>query len=343
MVTADSTFGNAGLASLVADLQAAIRATQFTDGTTSGTLDDLDIEEPTVRLNDGRLMLTGAYTTSIAAVTGGGAQRPGFTQIAATGATTGPLASDRRAAIDAAARGSIVNLGRSDAPSGEMTLSGWIRGHSGINLYAGNSANGNQNVNLTASGVLETLSGSMVLNPAGHAVLLGSLIAKGRGSDIIINADAGIVLSGSLTAQRDIVVTAGGTVAAGVKSIHTLGRLNSLDSGGRIILTGVNDVQVDSQIGTTSPHRACWKSVRPPGPCARAPTACSRPAPPWWSPASTSTSAARCAATRPRRRPTTTRWRSPPPAMPTSTAASSWPARCRSRRATTSRCSPPCW
>jgi hypothetical protein len=262
-VTAASTAGNNGVGDLRDDLQAAIAAATFTVvaspatpaavGTTRTGLPGAD--DVTVRLNDSRLMLSGNYAMSIAAAADGNAQRLGFTQIAATGATAGAKQSARGYAIDASKRGSIVNLGKADAPSGEITISGWIRAYSGINMYAGFAADGDQKVNLTATGVLETLSGGMALNPAGDVVLEGDLIARGRGSDIVINATKTIELRGSLTAQRDIIVTAGTDVHAGEVSLQTFGtgRLNTTDPHGRIILTGLNDVVIDSQIGTGNP------------------------------------------------------------------------------------------
>ncbi|HYF18850.1 MAG TPA: calcium-binding protein, partial [Ramlibacter sp.] len=263
-VTKAATAGNTGIGSLRDDLQAAIRSTQFTitsapaNPALVNTTRTLGADDITVRLNDGRLMLTGAYVMTIAGVAGGGAERLGFTQVAAATPTSGPVRSDRGYAIDASGRGSIVNLGKSDAPGGEITISGWIRGHSAINLYSGNTALGDQTVRLTASGVLETLSGGMVLNPAGHTVLEGDLIARGRGSDILINTSKTIELRGGLTAQRDVVVSANGAVKAGEVSLATFGtgRIATIDPRGRIVLTGTNDVVIDSQIGRDNPNLA---------------------------------------------------------------------------------------
>ena len=256
-VRAADTAGNAGVGGLAADLEAAIAA-QFG----AGIVD--------VRLDDGRLLLTSDYDFTVGAVLGddddldsvaddvvGGAQRLGFTQVGdRTSGTAAAVAGARRYAIDAAERGSVVNLGKADAPSGEITISGAVRGHSGIHLYAGSNANGSQKVTLTESGLMETLAGGMTLNPAGDTILRGDLVARGRGSDIIINATRSIELHGDLTAQRDIVVTAGQQVVAGEASIRTYSTavLDALDARGRIILTGLNDVLVDSHVGTLNPE-----------------------------------------------------------------------------------------
>lgn len=54
---------------------------------------------------------------------------------------------------------------KANAPSGEITISGWIRAYSAINMYAGSSSSGSQDVKLTSTSLLETLSGGMILNP----------------------------------------------------------------------------------------------------------------------------------------------------------------------------------
>jgi hypothetical protein len=126
-------------------------------------------------------------------------------------------------AIDASQRGSVVNIGRANAPNGQISINNWIRGYSAINLYSGTTANGNQNVELGVTGTLETLSGDMILNPAGHAVIKGDLIARGQGADIIINAKDTLKLRGNLTAQNNIIVNAGTDIVAGQTSLYTHG------------------------------------------------------------------------------------------------------------------------
>jgi hypothetical protein len=83
-----------------------------------------------VRLNDSRLMLTGDHAFMHRGGRGvGGAERLGFAQIASA-STPRPAArtqSFRDYAIDAAQRGSVVNLGKADAPGGQITISGSIR------------------------------------------------------------------------------------------------------------------------------------------------------------------------------------------------------------------------
>jgi hypothetical protein len=154
------------------------------------------------------------------------------------------------------APGSVVRLGQAGAPAGAMTISGAIRAYSGIEMLAGTTASGSADVNVTASALIETLSGSMHFAPTGAAVLRGEFIARGAGSDITIDAPGTLEVRGSFTAQRNIVVDAGSAVRAGELSLHTFGtsHLTTLDSSGTITLRGVNDVLIDSSVSADAGH-----------------------------------------------------------------------------------------
>jgi hypothetical protein len=250
-LAAGATSGNNGLGFLKDDLQAAIAATAFEviaspDGPAVGSTVHLNTTQVEVGLSDGHLMLRGNYALTLASVADGHAERLGFTQLAA-----GTVLSTRTYAIDAPQRGSTVNIGKADAPGGEITIAGWIRGYQAINLYAGNDAAGNQSVSLKATGQLETLDGGMVLNPAGHTVLEGNLVARGHNASIVINAKDTLELRGDLIAQHDILINAGTVVNHGEVSIETYGtsQLVALDAGGRIIISGLNDVIINSSVG----------------------------------------------------------------------------------------------
>jgi hypothetical protein len=251
--TTRGTEGLGGLGKVVFDLQKAIDTAFAVPKLSDGKFDEKQ-RKITVRLDDGRLMLTGNYEMRIAAVTDGGAERLGFTQIKAVAPTAGRTTSERGYAIDASGRGSVVNLGKASAPAGAITIAGAIRGYSAVNMYAGATALGAA-VTFSATSLLETLDGSMVMNPAGATTLEGDFIARGANASIIINGTGTLALKGNLTAQRDILISAGTTVAAGEVSIHTYGtsHFTTLDAGGRIVLTGLNDVVIDSTIGKGNP------------------------------------------------------------------------------------------
>ncbi|MFN5286458.1 MAG: hypothetical protein ACK5KS_16685, partial [Planctomyces sp.] len=96
-------------------------------------------------------------------------------------------------------------------------------------------------VELEATGLLETVNGSISLSPGARTVLWGNMIAGGASSDV------------TLTAGRSILVSAGSSVVPGTESIRTYGtsKLKSTH-GGEIRITGVNDVVINSVIGTDS-------------------------------------------------------------------------------------------
>ncbi|MEN9762058.1 MAG: hypothetical protein RI906_1884, partial [Pseudomonadota bacterium] len=253
-----------GLFGLVEDLQAAINATNAFKVTRTvaglpalNSLQTLAADTVTVRMDDGRLMLTSNRVMRISAIAGGGAERLGFTQIRDSSPTAGPLQSSRGYAIDASAQGSVVNLGKANAPGGEITIAGAIRAHSALNLYAGTrEGTGSQAVNFQATSLVETLSGSMVMNPAGTTVIEGDFIARGANSDIIIRGTGTLDLKGDLTAQRDIIITSGTREQVGEVSIRTFGtsRFATLDADSRIIIQGYNDVVINSTIGKGNPN-----------------------------------------------------------------------------------------
>ena len=232
MLRASATSTNTGVADLRDDLQAAIGAAAFIvtaspggalaiGSTVAVTPNDLR-----VRLDDGRLLLTSNLQFSVA--TAAGSDRLGFN----TAAT-----SARNYAIDASGAGSVVKLGRANAPAGTITISGAIRAHSGIELYAGSTLGGGSSVVFTDSALIETLQGSMHFAPTGSAVLAGEFIARGAGADIIIDARDTLDLRGRFTAQRDIIINAGTTERAGELSLHTFDTsvLTTLDVGSRIM------------------------------------------------------------------------------------------------------------
>ncbi|MEN9775267.1 MAG: hypothetical protein RL322_2337, partial [Pseudomonadota bacterium] len=259
VLTAASTQDNVSLQNagnpslgLVGDLQAAINATQFTVITSlSGnpavnSTRQISSSELEVRLNDGRIMFTGGYKVKVLNAGSVNAARLGFTQLA-----SGDLTSSRAVAVDASQPGSVVNFGKQGAINGDVTISGWVIGHEAINLYGGLASAGLPDVTLTATGVFETRSGDIVLRPRGHAVLQGTLAARGDNANIIIQATDTLELRGDLIANRDIVVNAGTVPLAGETSLATFGTARLISEGptGRIMLTGLNDVEINSQIG----------------------------------------------------------------------------------------------
>jgi hypothetical protein len=252
---ADTLDNKSGLSALIADIQKAMANTVFkvtTSATGTPALNSdfkLNASTPEVELfltPDGRFTFTsGGYKITLQKTGSVNANLLGLTQLATADAT-----SIRNAAIDASARGSVVNIGDQNA-SGQITLKNWVRAYQAINLYSSTSNSGNQNLDFGPTGILETLSGDIVMNPADSAVIKGDLIARGYGANVIINAKNTLDLRGQITAQKDIRINAGTTVKENEISVSTYGtaRFTTLDTGGTIGIAGLNDVLINSTVG----------------------------------------------------------------------------------------------
>ena len=241
VVTAASTANNTGLAGLRDDLQAAIDRALGKDPTTGESY-------LTARLTDGRLMLTSWYNFDLQKLGTVNGALLGFTQLA-----TADVSSGRMRAVDAGAAGSVVNIGKDGSYNGKIYIGGWIRGSKSINLYSGIKSDGSQDFTLDVTGTLETMEGSIVLNPGDNGVVLGDLIARGAGSDVVINSKDTLELRGDILAQNNIIITAGTSLVNGEISIYTHGtsHFSTIDPGGVISITGKNNVNINSAIGFT--------------------------------------------------------------------------------------------
>ncbi|MCH8489795.1 MAG: hypothetical protein LAT81_07675, partial [Oceanicaulis sp.] len=252
VLDAATTLGNNGLGDLVNDLRNAIAGTDFevvpaaSNPPGLGATQRLTADELEVRLEDGRLKLTGGFEIRLLADGSVNADLLGFTQL-----QQGDAVSYRPVTVDASQSGSVVNFGREGARNGDVTISGWVIGHDAINLFGGIQADGLPNMRLTASGIFETRSGNIELAPNGHAVLEGTLIARGNNASIIIDAAESLELRGDLIANRDITVTAGTAGSTAAVSLETFGTARFISEGdnGRVRFSGENDVVINSQIG----------------------------------------------------------------------------------------------
>jgi hypothetical protein len=164
-----------------------------------------------------------------------------------------------------------VTIGAPAGPNGKLYIAGKVPGHSGINLYNGTSDDG-IDVDLDTTGLLETVDASITLNPGGNGVIRGDVFARGTASDAVINSTNNLELHGELEAERNIVISAGTVTTPGTHSIQTVGTnsIETLGGGGQILVTGLNDVSINSQLGpgslsprltrpATSPWRGhCW-------------------------------------------------------------------------------------
>ncbi|MDA1276506.1 MAG: hypothetical protein O2960_21015, partial [Verrucomicrobia bacterium] len=248
------TEDNSRIGDLMVDLRSALAATQFrvtqsdnadhpvaTTFSLDGTNPEINVE-----LRDGRLVLAGPYDLAVED-TSLNAGLLGFDL------SQGTLASDGFYAVYAPAAGSIVNIGAPDGPNGRLYIAGMVLGHSGLNLYSGVSAGG-VDLDLDVTGLLETVDASIILSPGDNGVVKGDVVAGGAGSNVEIHSARALTIQGHLEAAKNIVLTAGTDVTPGETSITTTGtsKLKSTGGNGEILITGLNDVVINSLVGPGS-------------------------------------------------------------------------------------------
>ncbi len=166
--------------------------------------------------------------------------------------------SARRYAVDAAAVGSTVTIGSPEGPNGKLYIAGKVRAHSAINLNSGISSDG-KDIDLDATGVLETVDGNIEFSAGENGVLQGDVIARGAGRDVILSSERSLTIEGLIQANDRIILTGGdGTYisdssVSGYRSldIKNTAKITTLDAHGGIRLTGTNQVYIDGEIETT--------------------------------------------------------------------------------------------
>ena len=169
-------------------------------------------------------------------------------------------ASGRRYALDAAATGSTVTIGKEAAPgvvNGKLYIAGKVRAYSAIELNSGTSPDG-VDIDLRATGVLETVNGSISFYAGDTGLLQGDVIARGAGSDVEIRSARSLAIQGLVQASDDIVLHGGdGTRvtdanASGYLSLnlYNTATVRTMDAGGSITLSGTNLVWLDGAVQT---------------------------------------------------------------------------------------------
>ena len=254
-VTAAATAGNTGIEDLMADLQAALDGANWvvtqsdnaSHPTGSGYQSDPDDRDFQVKLYDSKLLLASPYVFQLRKGSSNG-QLLGFTALADETRT-----SSLPYTLYAPEAGSTVSIGSPLGENGKLYIAGKVLADAGISLYSGSSNDG-VDVELDATGRLETVHAPIALNPGANAVIRGDVLARGTGSDVVINAANSLTLRGNLEADRDIIINAGSIEQPGATSIETYGtgRMKSLGGGGRILITGLNDVSINNPVGPGS-------------------------------------------------------------------------------------------
>ncbi|TWW12268.1 hypothetical protein E3A20_02360, partial [Planctomyces bekefii] len=261
-ITAADTANNTGIADLVADLQLALETGSYTitesnnlSRTVGEAFNELADDPETlgftdpdikVKLRNGQLLLTSPYLISMADASVNAGQL-GFDF------STGDLSSTQLYAIDASQPGSTVSLGAAAGLNGKLSIAGKVRAYTAIHMYSGTSPDGTD-IDLGPTGVLQTIAGTIAFSAGEYGDIRGSVIAGGATSDISLGAAQTMRIRGSLTAGRDILVNAGSQLVPHGVSVQIDGtsQWNSTGGGGRVIVTGYNDVVFDGVFGTGS-------------------------------------------------------------------------------------------
>ncbi len=211
-----------------------------------GTLVDLDEQNPELNLNldDGIFEFVSngeikILTTSI------NAELIGLD-------TTNELTSIKAYAIDASTKGSSINIGKEGELSGDVSVGGKLIAYDGVNFASGDALDGfTQEVEITSTALIESLNGSMVLNPGENAQIFGTFIARGEGATIEVSTTGRLDLHGSLIAEEGISIYAGSEIIEGEVSVQTYGTglIKTLSDDSSISIIGVNDVNIDTIVG----------------------------------------------------------------------------------------------
>ncbi|MCP3911216.1 MAG: hypothetical protein GY713_09705, partial [Actinomycetia bacterium] len=213
----------------------------FADDPNTTMVTDPDIR---VKLRDGRLVLASPYKIKLKGTS---------VDAGLLGFASGDQTSSSYWNIDASTNGSSVSIGALNGPNDKLYIGGRVLAHDRIDLYSAQTTNG-LGIYLDATGVLQTVAGSIAFNAGDNGSILGDVLAGGSGSDIEIHSGDTLTLAGLLEADGDVIVTAGTTIVANETSIDVLGTsvMRSTGGGGEIQIVGLNDVLIDSQIGPNS-------------------------------------------------------------------------------------------
>jgi len=258
-VTAADAADNTGIADLMEDLQTALNTAEFTVtqsdnaehpvGSTYTFDDPDDNPDIEVKLRNSRFLLAGPYSFKI----GTGSVNA---DLLGLDLSDGVLVSSLPYTLLAPEAGSVINIGAPAGPNGKLYIAGKVKAHSAINLNSAQN-DGGQDVDLDWTGLLETVAGSITLSPGGQdAVIKGDVIAGGQGSDVVVTAAHTLTVHGSFQAQDDIIITAGSEVVPGEVSLQTTGtsELRTQGQDSQILITGVNDVSINSHVGGLNPE-----------------------------------------------------------------------------------------
>ncbi|MEW6158684.1 MAG: hypothetical protein AB1813_14765, partial [Verrucomicrobiota bacterium] len=265
LLSAAATADNQGIADLVTDLQVALEAaalsivsstnpnrqvgaayTELADDPASAGIVDPDLK---IKLKNGKLLFTGPYRFQI--------QNTSVNAGLLGLDTTATLHSGLFYAVQADQPGSTVSIGAPSGPNGKLYIAAQVVAYNTINLYSGNSPDG-IDIDLEATGVLETIDGSIGFSAGVNAIVRGDVLARGAGSDVNLSASQSLTLQGRIEANDQVVITAGTEIVAGRTSVRIdpTSQIQTAGAGGTIVIRGVNDVVIDGFVGHGNPNIA---------------------------------------------------------------------------------------
>ncbi|HND56116.1 MAG TPA: hypothetical protein PLV92_27055, partial [Pirellulaceae bacterium] len=208
LVPKSATTSNTSVDDLLSDVQAAWAAASWkivTSTNASRPVGSTYVQDPAhldfgIILRESRFVVTSPYVFSLLK----GATNASL--LGFNGLTANPIASTARYSIYAPQAGSTITVGAPAGPNGKLYIGGKLLADAGITLYSGVSADG-RDIELPATGRLETLHASIVLSPGVDGVLSGEILAGGANSDVVITSGHSLELRGRIEAQRNILIS----------------------------------------------------------------------------------------------------------------------------------------
>ena len=245
------TTSNSSIYDLITEIQTALNTTSYTVTAADAThaLNSSYTEFAQTPANPDIQVM--AVNGQIVFLGGGGSFTLGATSSNANllGLPTLPVTASGIDAVAAAGSGSTVSIGSASGSNQKIDIAGNILADAGITVNSGFSTD-NSDFVLEGSGSLTTNNGSITANIFANGAIHGQVLAQGSGADATLAAGNTLTIDGMVEAQHHVVLTAGTNPAPGTTSISitSLSQISSLGAGGEILVTGLNNVDVNGSL-----------------------------------------------------------------------------------------------
>ena len=256
-IPASATATNTSVGDLVADVQNALstysgytvtrssNAGHAVGSVYTGFAQDAANPDLFVGLRDGRILFSGPYAFQLGSASVNAAAL-GLTNLTTT------LSSGTVYAVSATATGSTVSIGSPAGPNQKLYIAGKVLAYSAIYLHSGTSPDG-VDIDLEYTGVLETVAGSISFDAGANGDLKGSVLARHR---LRRDHQLGRQPDGARHHRgRPPHRPVGGDGRGAGGGEHPDDRREPdahPRTGGQILVTGLNDVLIDSHVGEGS-------------------------------------------------------------------------------------------